>query len=368
MNLITYQAYHFLENVRHDPKHQAWIDFYKIFSDINIGLSDRSGQIKFPIKTYVPEEFYIPTLANFNLSYKECCLIRAAEIIQKQESIDKPIYLMYSGGIDSSTILSSFIELLGLEQTAKRITVVMSKESLDENPYFWYKFIRPYFNIKLSDLGYNEFDFGDWIYVTGELNDQLFGSDLLYDVNHWAGEQYLNKIASIDSIETYFTKAKNISSSSARIWAELLIKNFNSSPQHNGLIWDAFWWYNFCWKWIYVYYRVFLFSKFEGPLDKQWLDNNYFPFFADKNFQLWSMAGIEPKHMNTIETYKITAKKFVCEVLGSNDYMTKTKKQSLKNIVSFRPRRHSITRELEIVSNYNVDVQRLLDSSSDIYG
>ncbi len=367
MNLITYQAYHFLEQIRLDKKHQVWIDFYKIFSDINIGLSDRSLQIRFPIKTLIPTEFQIPAAKEFHLSYQDCCLIRATEILDKQESMDKPIYLMYSGGIDSSTILSSFIELLGLVQASQRITIVMSKESIDENPYFWYKFIRPYFEIKLSDLGYNEFDFGDWIYVTGELNDQLFGSDLLYDANYWAGNQYLNQMATVDNISKYFLEAKKIDPNSAQTWARLLIQNLKTCPKHNGQIWDTFWWYNFCWKWIYVYYRVFLFSKYEGQLDIAWVKNNYFPFFADNNFQLWSLSGLEPKHLNSIESYKVTAKKFVCKVLGSNEYMKKTKKQSLKNIVSFRPRRHSLTDQLEIIHNNTIDINSIIDLDSNIY-
>lgn len=367
-NLIAYQALHFVDQIRNDPKHQIWTDFYKIFNDPYIGISDRTNQFKFPINTFVPDEIAIPNFVKSPITYKDCCLTRASQIIKKQEETDLPIHIMYSGGIDSTAVLSSFIDLLGLTEASKRITVVMSKESIDENPHFWYKFIRPHLTIKTSDFGYNEFDFGKWLYVTGELNDQLFGSDIQQDVALTVGNDYLNKPATIDSLSTYLMKGKNISNTSAIHWAKMFINNLNSCPNHNGTIWDALWWYNFCWKWIYVYYRIFLFSRIEGDLDKSWLSNNYYPFFADSNFQQWSMNNNEPKHHGTWQSYKYTAKKYICDVYGSDDFMYKVKRQSLQNIVNMRPRNHSITEDFKLVSNNTLLFSDIYRSENDLNG
>ena len=365
-NLIAYQALHFLDQIKEDPKHQMWTDFYRIFDDPYVGVSDRSGQFKFPIKTKIPPEMLIPDFVKTNITYKECCLERASQILAKQEELDVPIHIMYSGGIDSTAILSAFIDLLGIKEASKRITVIMSKESVEENPYFWYKFIRPHLAIKSSNVEYTEFNFGKWIYVTGELNDQLFGNDIQQEIALTFGNNYLNNPATVDSLSAYLIKGKNISKSSAVYWAKMIIDNLKTCPNHNGTIWDGFWWYNFCWKWIHVYYRIFLFSRLEGDLDKTWLDNNYYAFFGSSNFQLWSMNNNELKYTGTWQSYKHTAKKYICEVYGSDEYMAKNKRRSLQNLFGMRARNHSITEDFKLVHNSTIPFSEIYCPENDI--
>lgn len=362
MKLITYQAQTFVQQLRLNQTHKVWTDFYKIFNDWSIGINDRTGTFDFPIKTIIPDNMKIPVFQNTTVSYRDCCINQALKILEKQESCDLPVYLMYSGGIDSTAVLSAFIDLLGVEKAAHRITLKMSKESIDENPFFWYKFIRKHFNVEESNFGYNEFDFGNAIYITGELNDQLFGSDIQQHFVLFGGDNFLNSNVSVGLLANFFEKFKGISKEGAEFWAQLFFENLNSCPKHTNTLWDVLWWYNFCWKWIYVYYRVFLFSKIEGPINKVWLDNNYFPFFSDKSFQLWSMNNLEPKNLGTWDTYKFTAKKYITEVSGCNEYMKKVKRQSLQNIVNMRPRNHSLTETYEIIDNKKINLETILQN------
>jgi len=350
-NIIAYNAVPLMAEVnKRDPIfYKKWIDLYKIFGHSTIGVNDRTGGIQFPIKTCVPEHLKLPEYVDTNITYRECCLARAEQILKKQEETDLPIQLMYSGGIDSTTILATFIDLLGVEETAKRITVVMNKESIDENPWFWYKFIRPHMNIQLSDLGYNDNKFGQCIYVTGELNDQLFGSDLQKDIYLTGGNDYLNNKIDMDWFIKYLSN-KGMGDESATLWAEIFIRNLETCPNHNSTGWDVLWWYNFSWKWIYVYYRIFLVSKLKGPMDTVWLENNYYPFFADTNFQLWSMNSKEQKHQGSWQSYKYTAKKYICDVYGGNEYMQKVKRGSLQHILTMRPRSNFITEDYQLMS------------------
>lgn len=364
--LIAYHALHFVDQLRNDPKYQIWADFYKIFNDPYIGISDRSKQFKFPINTVITDDMAIPEFIQTDITYRDCCLTKAAELIKKQEELDVPIHIMYSGGIDSTVVLSSFIDLLGIEQASKRITVVMSKESLDENPHFWYKFIRPHLTVKASDTSYNTFKFDKCLYVTGELNDQLFGSDIQQDVSLFFGNDYLNQQATVELLSTYLKDSKKISNVSALHWAKLLIKNLDTCPKHNNTIWDVLWWYNFCWKWIYVYYRILLFSRIEGKLDTNWLENNYHPFFAHKQFQLWSMNNTQPKHNGTWQSYKYTAKKYICEIYGSDEYMYKVKRQSLQNISDMKYRNHSITEDFMLTNSNNISIESVCQSENDL--
>jgi hypothetical protein len=360
MNLITYQAKHFVREMSSNPNYKIWIDFYKIFNDWSIGITDRTGNFSFPIKTIIPKNMHAPAFSVNNITYRECCINRAKEILQKQNDLDIPIHIMYSGGIDSTAVLCSFIDLLGVKGAADRVVLKMSKESIDENPFFWYKFIRPYFKIEESDFGYNELDFGKIIYVTGELNDQLFGSDIQQHFSLFGGDEFLNHSADVGLLQSFFEKFKGLSEVSAKFWAESFYKNLDYCPNHYGKMWDIMWWYNFSWKWIYVYYRVFLYSKAEGPINKSWLENNYFPFFATDDFQLWSMNNNEPKHLGLWSTYKYTAKKYISDVSMNPEYMKKVKRQSLQNIVHLRPIEHAMTENYEIIDTKTIPIDMVL--------
>ena len=115
-SLIAYQADVLNAQLIPDPKFKEWLDVYGIIQDRGIGLNDRTNTFRFPIRTFVPDKFKLPEFKNSSITYEECVLERAAQILKQQEDLDIPIQIMYSGGIDSSVIVSSFIKLLGVEQ------------------------------------------------------------------------------------------------------------------------------------------------------------------------------------------------------------------------------------------------------------
>jgi hypothetical protein len=363
-SLIAYQADILNAQLIPDPKFKEWLDFYHIIQDRCIGLNDRTNTFRFPIRTFVPDKFKLPEFKNSNITYEECVIERASQILKQQENLDLPIQIMYSGGIDSSVIVSSFIKLLGVEEASKRITIKMNQNSVDENPEMWYKFIRPHFKVQNSDFSYSDKDIGNWIYVIGELNDQLFGADIQQSYEIWGGPGSLNKTINFDTMVKFFMDSKKISLRSAKMWTSLFIENLKTCPNHSNQVWDLFWWYNFTWKWIYVYYRLFLFSNVTNNINTDWLSDRYFPFFDTTNFQLWSMNNQESKHLGSWNTYKISAKKFVCSVLGSDEYLQKVKRPSLKNILYLRPRFNAITSDQNVTQS--IDLSNVFDNTNHI--
>ena len=119
-SLVAYQANILNDQLISDPKFREWLDFYKITQDPYIAINDRTNTFRFPIRTHVPDKFILPEFKSLNITYEECVIERAAQIIKQQEDLDVPIQIMYSGGIDSSVIVSSFIKLLGVEEASKR--------------------------------------------------------------------------------------------------------------------------------------------------------------------------------------------------------------------------------------------------------
>ena len=251
-----------------------WLSVYS-FIDYSVALNDRSNNIQLPVSTIVPDHLALPEFKITNLNYRECCHKKVKELIALSEQTGKEICLMYSGGIDSSVVLSSFIEVLGVTEAAKKINILMSQESILENPVMWSKFIRPYFKITNSKLYHRNGIDESKILVFGELNDQLFGSDILKNISVWAGRDILNTKFTVDMGIKYLTEYCKMNIQHATIWSELLIENLKSCPKHDSSVWDVFWWYNFSLKWINVYYRYLMRCNITSEITQDQINTSY---------------------------------------------------------------------------------------------
>lgn len=98
---------------------------YRKFSYLTFGVIDRTGGMKhflnvepqYPIPDYNP---------NFTKSFSTICLERAQDIIKK----DKDIYVLWSGGLDSTTIVAS---LMASDVDSNRVVICMTPDSLKES-------------------------------------------------------------------------------------------------------------------------------------------------------------------------------------------------------------------------------------------
>lgn len=319
-------------NFKNLPGVTDWLSVYS-FIDYSVALNDRSNNIKLPVSTMVPEHLALPEFKITNLTYKECCHRKVKDLIALSEQTGKEICLMYSGGIDSSVVLSSFIDVLGVEEAAKKINILMSQESILENPIMWSQFIRPHFKVTNSKLYHRNGIDESKILVFGELNDQLFGSDILKNISIWAGSDILNTKFTVDMGIKYLNEYCKMNVQHATIWSELLIENLKSCPRHDSSVWDTFWWYNFALKWINVYYRYLMRCNITAEITQEQINTSYCAFFNTEDFQLWSMNNNEDKHQGTWDSYKYAGKKLVAEVTNDSNFFNRTKKNSLQNVL-----------------------------------
>jgi len=140
---------------------------------------------------------------NPHASLKEILLQRALELWNMTETTNVTntshcppgnIYVAWSGGIDSTAVLCALLQTAKAENAdnkdenqrsrMQRIHVVLDDESIAENPLFYQKFIQPFLNQTSRNdkaLSWHEakirLENPANIFVTGELGDQLFGSD-----------------------------------------------------------------------------------------------------------------------------------------------------------------------------------------------
>jgi hypothetical protein len=352
MNLLHYNPVSFYQDAIatgtiNDPNINAFFSIYKLIHfPTGISLIDRSGKVTFPIETILTPENKIPVYTDSNLTYKECCLKKAQEIVDIHNATGYSINLMYSGGIDSSVMLAAFIELLGIEESTKKIKIILSNESIIENPEFWSKFIRPNF-VLVNSLTYRPDETS--ITVLAELNDQLFGSDIVKSIYSYGGNKAVNSPATFGNLYDFLDKQTEMSDYSKEIWVNLLLTNLNTCPVSDKKLWDVFWWYNFVFKWTNVKYRYAMYT--DVLYSPEIIKNNIINFFDSVDFQLWSMNNKEPKHLGTIESYKHTAKQIFVDITGLTDYIKKVKKVSLENLLTFKQHQQALTSDFHYLNN-----------------
>lgn len=314
-----------------------WARFNSVYNFIPFGqaLIDRTNTIKFPVATSNADHLQLPVYDdNFAMSYLECCLRRAQELFQLQDSQGSVIKLLYSGGIDSSMVLSSFIHAFGIDECAKRIEIIMSHEGIYENPWMWSKIIRPHFTISNSESFENVWQ-PNSIVVGGEGNDQLMGVEHYKHLISWGGTDVMSRPISNDHIAAYL-KPKLLSDANTECWMNVLNTMRAAAPCKVETVSDYWWWFNFNCKWSTVYWRMLAYSQSGTLLTKDYLTTHYQQFFNTPYFQQWGMKDREHKHRGDYTGFKFHTRELVAKIIDSPEYLFKSKRGSLYDITKIK--------------------------------
>lgn len=310
---------------------QMWSEIYNVIN-LNVSLVDRCEYVSVPYKFKLYEKFRMPTdLRAFDLTYEQCCEKRAWEMIGLSRSTGKPIALFYSGGIDSTLMLISFIKILSEKELRERIVVCLTPLSIYENPEFYYNTVRKKCTIQSSMHFTNMFN-KKYLVLGGEHNDQLFGSDVLAQVLSFKSFDYLLQPYEKDFIVDFFIK-KGLSKDAATMWFDLIDDHIkNAAPCEVKTVYDFFWWLNFCFKWQCVYFRMLVrISPLDRHLiDQDFVDNHFYHFYSSTYFQKWSMLNRTDKIQSDWKSYKLISKKLIYDFDKNDEYFkNKTKRGSL---------------------------------------
>jgi hypothetical protein len=298
-------------------------------------LVDRTGIMNRQIKVMTP----LPTEPDLNdVRFDIIANAKAVEILQRAKKENKDIRISYSGGIDSTVAIVGLLKYKD-EYPDVNITAVLSDESISEYPLFYDKYIKDKLdviksgqrdlNTKLTEkAGEGHKDF---LVVTGELGDQLFGSSLMFK------EPYDQRLD--------WDWRKAFTPAFVTFWEPLV----EQMPQTDHSAANVFWWLNFVLKYQWVQMRIYAMVNGAVPFD------NIINFFEGDRFQRWSMmTPMENKFPDLKDptTYKMPAKEYIYGFTGDRDYVdTKVKIGSLKTNLE-RPIRRGlqrITTDMEII-------------------
>jgi len=261
----------------------------------------------------------IIALPNHGMSFDQLCDQRALDIKKRNGTI----FVMWSGGIDSTAVLTAMLRNWS-DSELHRLVVLCNVDSIKENPNFFKLLAKKRIVVQTSSADIEQhLKYG--IVVTGELGDQLFGSDIIGSCISAFGEQAItmpwqdiapamfNKFSSTHGAAAY-DNYKNIA---------------DECPFPLVTAQDFFWWLNFTQKWQHVKLRTLATKTWTDPANTF---QNLIHFFDTVPFQVWSLHNGDKKIKSTWESYKYLAKEYIISYTKDESYMTKLKVASLSNL------------------------------------
>lgn len=334
-----------------------WGSIYNLLAN-NVVLVDRSEQITMPFNIKLYDKYKMPSLdREFNMSYEDCCNLRATELYNLSKELDKPIYLFYSGGIDSTLALVSFLKVIP-ENDRERLVLLMNADSIKEYPQMYYTYIRG----KLKTVSSNNFSrYFDksCILVGGEFNDQLFGSDIVKLVYQMFDFDTVKQRYTRDNITKLFLNV-GMDLDSSNIWYDLIDESCRNSQVVLTTVFDFLWWLNFNFKWQAVYFRLLIRcdKQYQSLVDQEFLDNYYHHFYGEEYFQQWSMNNHENKIKDEWGSYKFVPKQVIFDYTNDAEYRdNKTKLPSLYKLFVQKKTPHGLTTDFNFLET--LDAQEL---------
>jgi hypothetical protein len=324
------------------PGVARFADLFRFFTR-NTCFVDRTEALRFPIRTAIWGP--MPKFRRVSTTYEELCDERAVEILDHAEKLDLPLYVLYSGGIDSTLILVSMIKNAKPGQL-DRLVVLLSQSSIAENPGFFRKHILGKLRLQVAakyPLLLNK----KAIVVCGELNDQLMGSDLTSTLATVFGSDKIQAKYDRDVfLELWCLAVKDRAVVNWHLDRLEMIKAASPIPIDTNV--DFLWWLNFSLKWQSVVFRILSYVSDYNlrTFDKELVERHFFAFFGTEGFQLWSMNSPDKKIRDSWESYKFVAKDIIFAFDKDDDYRRhKTKQASLPSVVRHTPQKRFITED-----------------------
>lgn len=343
------------------PQHD-WPALLK-YSQHNLGATTlycRYGKNTFPLKIDV--DILGWTSPEYNSNFK-----KTWADITNQRCIDLwtthshlPWLVCWSGGIDSTTILTSILQNLS-PQDFSNIHVACDFSSICENPEFFYKHIQP--NFKIIDSSKLVFDqaLASYFIINGELADQLFSGVTAQDLmllDRNLLDRDLRK--SPDQLLSYLTQ--RVDEHFAIWFYEQLMENISGVDIPLSTYHDFFWWSYFNLIWITTKFRSLYFEIDSNQQGLQAYLNRVISWFDTVDYQQWAMCnnhhGI--KYGNNIGEYKLVAKQYI-HAFDHNDYYLKFKiKTTSVSRLTYQKKWFCILDDLTRL-NLNDDLEQILE-------
>lgn len=275
-------------------------------------IYDRSGNLPHYLNI-VKDAHPIPkNQDNFNKHFLEICIARAKEILAH----NKPVYVMWSGGIDSTFIL---LLLQHYANDKDQVRIYGTYNSIIESGDLFDRRLKNDFIYRIDVPSDNQFSYNieDCFFVSGMCGNQLFGpTDDYFSTSDNALFHH-----TLGTPETIYEDYRTNVDSELLEFLDPVIKN---SPRKIETVNDLRWYCIFNLDWYTALYE----HRTLVPKERA---ERILPFFDTLDFQLWAINTKEPftKIKGDPNTHRWQMREFLSEV-GEVDF-AKNKPKRISN-------------------------------------
>ncbi len=282
----------------------------KIFKEVSKVISgswmiDRTGTITLPFKSKLLEKHQIPNFNNVeSMTLIDCCIKKVNQL----RNTNQHIFFLWSGGIDSTAALASFILA---DFPLDQITVVCNHDSVRENYKFYKDHIRSRFQILSSEklIQILKYSNVSGLVVSSEHGDVIHGQDFGMSMLKTFGADYLWKAPTKENILNFF-HVNGIDKQSSECWYDLFSSVDHKSPRTLDTMYDWSWWITYNWRWQWAGEKIKL--RFKDDIEFE-------TFFCLPEMQKWS-ANHQQYDIKKLSDFKIDLKQIIIELDNNQEY------------------------------------------------
>lgn len=308
---------------------QLWIKF----AHLVVGAKDlraRFGTLTTPWQAPYDKNYTPPELKFVPYRLADLFDQRAIQVHDMAKAAGKKIALMWSGGIDSTAVLVSFLKNLP-QADHENLVILLNTDSIIENFDFYQRFISNKLEcIQLMDFDITNETLEKYMLLHGDPGDCVFGPTLpafrhLVDDNRhnlpFKDNQHL--------IASFFDRdqSPNADPDFGKWYVNRVTQNLlEVAPENVTTITDWWWWHYFNLKWSTAVVRPFMHLRrdHKKAIDpKHHVDFARYTFFNTDEFQQWSYSNLkmhfQAVHQGRAGT-KLEAKKYIYEFDKNKDY------------------------------------------------
>lgn len=312
-------------------------------------MVDRTETVTFPWQTKLLDQFkHVEPGSVYD--FETCCLKTAESYLQQ----NKPIIIMWSGGIDSTAMLVAFLQATS---DYSNITVAFNNDSIREYSSFYKKYICG----KITGMSTEELllkittsGVGDSIVLSAEHADQLFGSPIAGTMLNTMGADFLNRPYCKENFEAFFS-TRGASSKAADCWFDLYDQTIQHSPKPIQTMIDLAWWHGFNFRWQSIGLKIF--PRINA-------DTNYRTFFSSEDFQRWSID--QSFTMSNLVDLKSTPKNFIYKFTKDAEYRDTKIKHPSTTLYYTKPSASAVLEDLTKIYQANLNMMDYYDSDNSI--
>lgn len=324
----------------------------------------RRGKFHQPWSDVTPHQLCaMPTLQYISDTLSDLLDQRAVEINNLAKKENKKIIVLWSGGIDSTSVLVSFLKNLS-RQDLGNVYVGMNQLSIDESPKFYEdQILNKLKTIEIDDIKIDDDFLKNHILLHGDPGDSLFGPSMRNYLGLIKRGQHLDNFTDhlgsmaegingdtqlaikgpgIDStVVEKFYKCYGLEDNKFGSWyINKLHENIVDCgvQDHITTVADFWWWNYFNIKWNY-YVQIPLFTmrrNFEKALSTE--ETNKFvkyTFFNTDKFQQWSWSNLKRLIQKDVhKTHKLEARSYIFDFDKDEHYFETKRKFPSSSIAS----------------------------------